>query len=624
MHSPIKEKKPSSRASRRLLALLLGFLLSVSPLGSQAQELLRASKTEIVDAQGTPVFLKGVGLGGWLLQESYMLGTDTLNSQGRIKRALLRTMPEADVEKFYQQYRAGFITKADIDFIANQGFNCVRLPMHYDLFLTPAQRHLRNQALAKASAIAPYEAALAQWYDADQLFTNPAQLDGFRYIDNLLTWCKANKIYVVLDLHAAPGGQGADRNINDGLVPLATWKYRDAKNRLIYQDIIVRLWQKLSARYQQEPWVALYDLINEPHGLDAAHGLRGDNSELQGLYARLITAIRNQGDQHLILLEGNGYGNEYTNLTPDKLPIQDKTNLVYNAHRYWCPNDSAASDPNPNQINLIHNLVAFRDRWQVPVWVGETGENSNEWLTAAAQALNERNIGWCHWNVKRVAGTTSLLNIKPYGSILTPPGRALLLQNIQFHNCVPNRDVLDALLRQPTTTASAPYATLTLPGTIAATAYDMGRAGVAYHDSVYQKIDYRIPDGWNQGGAGRNDGVDIQLVNDEKAADLAVGHMQTGEWMNYTVTVRQAGRYTVRARVANGLPTAAGLMLKLDNAPIATLRVPTGQAATWTTLTATTATLPQGRYTLQVYVSQPGARLRWLRFTAASATQTGQ
>ena len=623
MHSPIKEKKPSSRVSRRLLALLLGFLLSVSPLGSQAQELLRASKTEIVDARGTPVLLKGVGLGGWLLQESYMLGTDTLNSQGRIKRALLRTMPEADVEKFYQQYRAGFITKADIDFIANQGFNCVRLPMHYDLFLTPAQRHLRNQALAQVSAIAPYEAALAQWYDADQLFTNPAQLDGFRYIDNLLTWCKANKIYVVLDLHAAPGGQGADRNINDGLVPLATWKYRDAKNRLIYQDIIVRLWQKLSVRYQQEPWVAMYDLINEPHGLDAAHGLRGDNSELQGLYARLITAIRNQGDQHLILLEGNGYGNEYTNLTPDKLPIQDKTNLVYNAHRYWCPNDFAASDPNPNQINLIHNLVAFRDRWQVPVWVGETGENSNEWLTAAAQALNERNIGWCHWNVKRVAGTTSLLNIKPYGSILTPPGRALL-QNIQFRNCVPNRDVLDALLRQPTTTASTPYATLTLPGTIAAAAYDMGRAGVAYHDSVYQKIDYRIPDGWNQGGAGRNDGVDIQLVKDEKAADLAVGHMQTGEWMNYTVTVRQAGSYTVRARVANGSPTAAGLMLKLDNAPIATLRVPTGQAATWTTLTATTAALPQGRHTLQVYVSQPGARLRWLRFTAASATQTGQ
>ena len=608
----------------RILPFLIGLLFNCTAPNCQAQGLLQAKGKEIVDTQGEPILLKGEGLGGWLLQESYMLGTDTLNSQSRIQRALLRTMPEAAVEKFYQQYRAGFITKADIDFIAAQGFNCVRLPMHYNLFLTSQQRSLRTKALTNASDLPAYEAGLAQWYDANQLFTDPTQLDGFRYIDDLLRWCKANKLYVVLDLHAAPGGQGADRNINDNFVPLAMWKRQDAKGRLIYQDVTVRLWQKLAARYQKEPWIAMYDLINEPHGMDAGHGLRGDNIELQALYARLITTIRTQGDRHLILLEGNGYGNEYTNLTPDKLPIKDKTNLVYNAHRYWCTNDPTVVDPNPNQVNLIHNLVAFRDQWQVPVWVGETGENSNEWLTAAAQALNERNIGWCHWNVKRVAGTTSVLNIKPYGSIVTPQGRTTLLQNIQFRNCVPNRDVLDALMRQPTTTASKPYAILTLPGTVAAAAYDMGRAGVAYQDSLFQKIDYRVPDGWNQGGAGRNDGVDIQRVAEEPGNNLAVGHMQVGEWMNYTVTVQKAGRYTVQARVANERSAAASLLLKMDDAPIATLRVPAGQASAWTTLSATTTALPQGQHTLQVFVNQPGATLSWLRFTVAPTSQSRQ
>ncbi|UOR06054.1 cellulase family glycosylhydrolase [Hymenobacter aerilatus] len=592
---------------------------------SQGQQLLRAKGTAIIDERGREIVLKGVGLGGWLLQESYMLGTDTLDAQGRIKRAMRRTMSVSEVESFYKQYRNGFITKSDIDFIAAQGFNCVRLPMHYDLFLTSAQRHLREQALDQGSAVPAYVAALAKWYDADQLFTNPKELDGFRYIDDLLAWCKANKLYVVLDLHAAPGGQGADRNINDGIIPLDLWKRRDAKGRLLYQDVTVRLWQKLAARYRNESWVAMYDVLNEPHGMDTAHGMAGDNSEAQALYGRLITAIRAQGDKHLIMVEGNGYGNEYTNLTPDKLPTKYKTNLVYNAHRYWCTNDPTVGDANPNQINLIRNLVAFRERWKVPVWVGETGENSNEWLTAAAQALNERTIGWCHWNVKRVAGTTSLLNIRPYGSILTPEGRANLLRNIQFKHCEPNRDVLDALMRQPGTMATKAYVPLALPGTIAATHYDMGRVGTAYQDSLYQKTDYRRPDRWNLGGAGRNDGVDIGLAHDGNDTALAVQHMTAGEWLQYTVTVKQPGRYNVEARVANDGTVPAELQIHVADSLVATLPVPAGPSMnTWITLTTTTTMLPAGQHMLRVYVAKPGARLNWLQFSPAATTQSGQ
>lgn len=33
--------------------------------------------------------------------------------------------------------------------------------------------------------------------------------------DDLLKWCEANKMYLILDLHAAPGGQGMDANISD-------------------------------------------------------------------------------------------------------------------------------------------------------------------------------------------------------------------------------------------------------------------------------------------------------------------------------------------------------------------------------------------------------------------------
>ena len=603
--------------------LLSLVLLTLLPNGVDAQSLsmLQAKGPEIVAARGQAVLLKGCNVGGWLLQESYILKTDTLDSQGRIKRGLLRVMPEAEMEKFYRDYRAGFVTKKEIALIAKQGFNCVRLPFHYDLFLTAAQRSARSKALRDPKQLDAYVQKLSAWYDGNQLFTDN-KLEGFRLIDQVLAWCAANQMYVVLDLHAAPGGQGTDRNINDNFLPLDLWKRHDSKGRLIYQDITVRLWEKLSSRYRADARVGMYDLINEPHNLNAEHGLSADNAELHALYARLVAAVRTQNDQHLILLEGNGYGNEYTQLTPDQFPATSRDNLVYNAHRYWCTNSPTALDPHPNQVNLIANVAAFRDRWQVPVWVGETGENSNEWFRTARQGLEAQHIGWCHWTVKRVDGRTSLLNVAPYGSILAPQGRAALLRNIRFSRCTPNKDVL-AALTQPAT-ASTPFADLRIPGIIPLIAYDMGPADVAYHDTYVARTDYRKHDPWNEGGRYRNDGVDIDSVTDGTTRGLAVGHLATGEWMNYTLTVAQAGTYTVQLRAANAGLTAGKLLLKLADVPFAAIAVPsTGGPSTWQTFSAT-AVLPAGQHTVQLFVEQPVTGLAWLRFefvATASASQ---
>ena len=420
---------------------------------------------------------------------------------------------------------------------------------------------------------------------------------------------------------AAPGGQGTDRNINDNFLPLDLWKRRDAKGRLIYQDITVRLWEKLSARYKNDDRIALYDFINEPHNLNAANGLSADNAELNVLYSRLINAVRAQGDQHMLLLEGNGYGNEYTNLTPDKLAITDKSNLAYNAHRYWCPNSTEMADPNPNQVNMIRNIAAFRDRWQVPVWVGETGENSNEWFAAAVQGLNAQNIGWCHWNIKRVNRPASLLRVQPYGSLLTAEGRAALLRNVKFANCTPNRDVA-AALTQPSN-FSAPFAPLTIPGVISAADYDLGRAGVAYQDDFSARIDYRDHTPWNKGGAYRNDGVDIQTSTDGTAKGFAVNNLTAGEWLQYTARVAVPGPYQVQVRVQPG--TAPGrLLLKLNDRVVGTAMVnQQGGAGEWQTISLVTGPLPAGTQTLRLHVEQPVNQLGWLRFAPIGSAGAG-
>ncbi|WBA43596.1 cellulase family glycosylhydrolase [Hymenobacter canadensis] len=608
----LKDRRCSGQLIRcLLLLLLLGSELLTQTAMAQPLSMLHTQGTALLDAKNQPVVLRGINVGGWLLQESYILRTDSLNAQWRIQQAMLRSMPEADVEDFYRRYRAGFVTKADIDFVARQGFNCVRLPFHYDLFLTTAQRRARTRALQNPRNIEAYVQSLSTWYDQNQLFTDTKNLEGFRLIDDVLRWCAANNLYVVLDLHAAPGGQGADRNISDCLVPLDLWKRRDAQGRLIYQDLTVRLWQQISKRYKNDARVALYDFINEPNGMTTANGLAGDNSELSALYSRLIDVVRDQNDQHVVLLEGNGYGNEYTNLTPDKLRTPHKANLMYNAHRYWCPNEAEAGDPNPLQINLIRNLAAFRNQWQVPVWVGETGENSNEWFAAAVQELNRQNIGWCHWTFKRVDGRTSLLNVARYGSVLTEAGRAALLRNSEFRNCTVNTDVVAALTKP--TAVPAAFVPHPLPGTIQAADYDLGRLGHAYSDTYATRTDYRNHAPHNSGEAYRNDGVDIEAVTDAASKGFAVSHMEAGEWLSYTVTVPQTTSFAVQLRLQNPAATTAQLRIKLDGQQaVGTITVPGGSS--WQTLPAGNVQLSAGTHTVKLSVEQPGAVVSWLQF----------
>ncbi len=70
---------------------------------------------------------------------------------------------------------------------------------------------------------------------------------GFEMIDSLLDWCGDNEMYLVLDLHGAPGGQGKNADISDyDPSKPSLWESQDNK------DKTVALWQKLAERYSDE------------------------------------------------------------------------------------------------------------------------------------------------------------------------------------------------------------------------------------------------------------------------------------------------------------------------------------------------------------------------------------
>ncbi|SFE40968.1 Por secretion system C-terminal sorting domain-containing protein [Chitinophaga sp. CF118] len=417
------------------LLLLLALCLGIAPAFSQLTR-LRADGKKIVNASGQEVILKGVGLGGWLLQEGYMIkeGYSGGGTQWSIKKRLYdQGQTDAQVEAFYQSWRDNFITKTDIDYIASLGFNCVRLPMHYDLFLTSSQRAVRNGVARNAGNYESYVSSLTSWYNGNTLFTDP-NLEGFRLADSVLKWAAANNMYVILDLHAAPGGQGSDQNIAD----IFDGKQQGLWTRSIYRDITNRLWQKLSAHYTNNDAVAFYDLINEPNGVPA-------NQTIHDMFERLINSIRALGDTHLLMIEGNAYGNNYNYMEP--FTFTNRTNLVYNAHRYGNSTSTTATNGDINQISDLGNIVNFRNTNNAPVWVGETGENNNSWLSANIAAMNSLGIGWCHWTYKRTTSGESpaLLRINPPTLMDGAGNMAAVLNNIKFANNVKNTSTIAAV-----------------------------------------------------------------------------------------------------------------------------------------------------------------------------------
>ena len=156
-----------------------------------AQEFLSTNGKAIVNESGDTILLRGMGLGGWMLQEGYMMHTSSFaNAQYQLMGKIEELIGATDTELFYESWRANHVTKVDIDSLKAWGFNSVRLPMHYNLYTRPVED----------------EAIFGQhtWIET-----------GFDLTDSLIKWCKANDMYVILDLHAAPGGQGYDQGISD-------------------------------------------------------------------------------------------------------------------------------------------------------------------------------------------------------------------------------------------------------------------------------------------------------------------------------------------------------------------------------------------------------------------------
>ena len=333
----------------RLLPLLIIFAALISSGNAQ---FAHTDHKQIVDAAGKPLLIRATNLGNWLVPEGYMwLFEGGPQSPSEIRALVLELLGPEGSAAFWQRYRDSYITQADIAFLHRAGFNAIRVPMHYGLF------------------------------ESDDA-------DGFKLLDRLIGWSRAEGLYVILDLHAAPGGQ-TGANIDDSAG--YPWLYQSPQE----QEHLFAIWRRLATHYRDEPMILGYDLMNEP--IPHFPRLAPLNPFLEPLYKKLVAEIRKVDAHHILFLGGAQWD---TNFAVFGKPFD--SNLAYTFHKYW----TATTDE-----TVIQPYLDFRERYDVPIWLGESGENTDEWIGQFVKTLEKNNIGWAFWPYKKMEKASAVVSI---------------------------------------------------------------------------------------------------------------------------------------------------------------------------------------------------------------------
>lgn len=123
---------------RRILAVcLLLFVVQAGPTSARAKGFLHTRGHDMVDENGNKVLLRGVGLGNWLLPEGYMWKFGDAGDRPRkIEKLISDLIGPEQADRFWLAFRKNYITEADIQRIAELGFNSVRPALNARRFLT--------------------------------------------------------------------------------------------------------------------------------------------------------------------------------------------------------------------------------------------------------------------------------------------------------------------------------------------------------------------------------------------------------------------------------------------------------------------------------------------------------
>ena len=324
--------------------------ISSASTSATANGFVKPHGKDLLSPKGEKLLLRGINLGNWFEPEGYMfLFEKGPQSPREIESFFNELIGPSAAQEFWKEYRRRYITEADVRLIRRSGLNSVRIPLHYKFFEENGE--------------------------------------GFPLLDSALGWCRQAGVWAILDMHCAPGGQ-TGTNIDD------SWDYPWLYESEQDQQHLCEVWGRIAARYRNESIVLGYDLLNEP--IPHFPQLQKYNGRLEPLYRRVTKAIREVDANHTIILEAAQWDTNFKVFGPPFDP-----NLLYEFHKYWTPPTQAA----------IQEYLDFRDRYDVPIWLGESGENTDDWIRQFRTILEKNDVGWCFWPFKKMEKSSCMVSI---------------------------------------------------------------------------------------------------------------------------------------------------------------------------------------------------------------------
>ncbi|MCU0792871.1 MAG: glycoside hydrolase family 5 protein [Opitutaceae bacterium] len=317
---------------------------------------------------GDIVRLRGVNLGGWMLQESFMSPIPGGWDEYRLRATLTRRFGASRAEELIATFQDAWITERDFARMAEAGLNCVRLPIYW-------QNHLHEDGSFKRL---------------------PDGSIDFSRIDRAVRDAKRHGLYTILDLHGAPGSQNGRDHAGDQRGPLL-WESPH------YRAMTKSLWRELARRYRDEPAVAGYDLLNEPARTSKA---KQWDQLIIDFMGELYAEVRAVDPAHVVFFSVWSEYPHIGNLT------EGKTNYVLAYHWYIYRRflDEGGTEADFWHERVTRHARISRDTYDAPVFIGEFSfkDGPAAWGDRL-EFMTRHGLGWAKWAYKtRAAGLWGL------------------------------------------------------------------------------------------------------------------------------------------------------------------------------------------------------------------------
>ncbi len=331
--------------------------------GFTEEDFLSVKGRKIFNQKGEEIQLKGVNIGAWLVREDW-LNPDHIPAEvlaekkydgemvyDKLEERFGREKSQELLNMFYDNW----FTEWDLDNIKSLGFNCVRVPFWYRNF----------------------------YYDdkGTKILDENGEWD-FSRLEWVVEECSKRELYVILDMHGAVGSQSDAPHSGRGFAGAQLME--DSTRGEEYRRLTDELWSAIASRFNGNPAVAMYDLLNEPM-CDVQCGELTRRIKNEKIYTRLYDTVRAVDEDHIITMEAiwTGFALPYSFM-------KGWHDVVYQVHFY----------NNSDFIFTFFLLLTMAIHPNVPLMMGEFYPHKKTTWENCFKTMNNLNYSWMLWTYK--------------------------------------------------------------------------------------------------------------------------------------------------------------------------------------------------------------------------------